>query len=82
MIFGAIGATNIHNALKRIFGKSETAKLQLFRSHRDSRKALFGRAVCHRFRTLTPYPTELRTGWRPTRQTAQSGRLEAEYGQH
>src|SRR5258708_16911997 len=36
------------------FAKCETAKVQLFRSHRDSRKALSGRALCHRFRTLTP----------------------------
>ena len=47
MIFGAIGATKVQSALKRILEKVETAKLQLFRSHRDSRKALSGRAVCH-----------------------------------
>jgi hypothetical protein len=35
IIFGAIGAKNIHGALKR-FGKGETAKLQLFRSHRST----------------------------------------------
>ena len=65
MIFGAIGATKVQSALKRILEKVETAKLQLFRSHRDSRKALSGRAVCHRLRTLTPCPTELHAGWRP-----------------
>ncbi len=42
MIFGAIGATNIHSALKRILEKMRPVKLQLFRSHRDSRKARAG----------------------------------------
>ena len=57
------------------FGKGETAKLRLFRSHRDSRKALSGRAVCYRFRTLTPCPTELHAGWRP--RTADGAKREA-----
>jgi hypothetical protein len=56
MIFGAIGATNIHSALKRILEKVRQQNFKLFRSHSDSGKALSGRAVCHRFRTLTPCP--------------------------
>src|SRR3989441_4070921 len=72
MIFGAIGATNIHSALKRILEKVNS-KTSIVSKSQDSRKALSGRAVCHRFRTRTPCPTELHAGWRPRTADGVSG---------
>jgi hypothetical protein len=75
MIFGATGATNIHSALKRILEKVRRQNFNCFEVTGIVAKRFLGRAVCHRFRTLTPCPTELHAGWRP--RTADGAKQEA-----
>jgi hypothetical protein len=79
MIFGAIGATNIHSALKRILEKVRQQNFNCFEVTGIVAKRFLG----------VPYATV--SGTRHVqqrcmldgvqeRQTAQGGRLEAEYG--
>ena len=75
MIFGAIGATNIHSALKRILEKVRQQNFNCFEVTGIVAKRFLGVPYAHRFRTLTPYTTELHAGWRP--RTADGAKREA-----
>jgi len=65
MIFGAIGATKVQSALKRILEKVRQQNFNCFEVTGIVAKRFLGVPYATRLRTLTPCPTELHAGWRP-----------------
>src|SRR5438132_14193178 len=61
MFFGALGTKKIHNALKRILAKVRHQSFNGLEVTGIVAKRFLG-VPCHRFRTLTPYPTVLLVG--------------------
>ena len=82
MIFGAIGATNIHSALKRILEKVRQQNFNCFEVTGIVAKRFLGVP----YATVSGHSRHIQQSCMldgvQERQTAQSGRLEAEYGRH